>query len=109
SGIRSSLALVITSLLTGHLLLRLAWTKAVLILATFPLLIVKNGIRIVTLTVLSIYVDPGFLAGSLHHQREIIFFLLALIFLAPVLWLLEKWERTERRAHQQAPLRLQGA
>src|SRR5437867_2160213 len=47
SGIRSSLALAITSLLAGHLFLRSPWKKAVLALSTLPLLVVKNGIRIV--------------------------------------------------------------
>jgi exosortase len=90
SGIRSSLALLIMSLLAGHLFLRPAWKKAILILTTLPLLIVKNGIRIVTLTLLSIYVDPRFLTGSLHHQGGILFFLLALLLLAPVLRWLQK-------------------
>src|SRR5207245_1945207 len=92
SGIRSSLALLITSLLAGHLFLRSAWRKAALTLATLPLLIVKNGIRIVTLTLLSIYVDPSFLTGRLHHEGGIVFFILALVILAPVLRLLQMSE-----------------
>src|SRR5207247_1605205 len=92
SGIRSSLALMITSLLAGHLFLRSAWTKAVLTLATLPLLIVKNGIRIVTLSLLSAYVDPRFLAGSLHRDGGIVFFLLALVILTPVMWALQRCE-----------------
>jgi len=97
SGIRSSLVMLITSLLAGHLYLQSAWTKAVLPLATLPLLIVKNGIRIVTLTLLSVYVDPGFLTGRLHQQGGVLFFLLALAILAPVLWLLQKSERMVKR------------
>ena len=94
SGIRSSVALVITSLLAGHLFLRSSWKKAVLTLTTVPLLIVKNGIRIVTLSLLSIYVDPGFLTGGLHRDGGILFFFLALALLTPVLWLLQKSEPT---------------
>ena len=94
SGIRSSLALFITTLLAGHLFLRSTWTKAVLTFITLPLLVVKNGIRIVTVTMLSIYVDPGFLTGRLHQQGGILFFLLALVFLAPVLRLLQTSERS---------------
>jgi len=97
SGIRSSLVMLITSLLAGHLYLQSAWTKTVLPLATLPLLIVKNGIRIVTLTLLSVYVDPGFLTGRLHQQGGVLFFLLALAILAPVLWLLQKSERMVKR------------
>lgn len=96
SGIRSSMALLVVSLLAGHLFLRSIWTKAVLTLATVPLLIVKNGIRIATLSLLTMYVDPGFLTGSLHRQGGFAFFLLTLAFLAPLLWFLQNSER--RRA-----------
>jgi exosortase len=92
SGIRSSLAMLITSLIAGHLFLRSGWTKAVLALATLPLLVVKNGIRIVSLTLLSIYVDQGFLTGRLHRSGGMLFFLIALIILVPVLRLLQKSE-----------------
>jgi exosortase len=93
SGIRSSLAMLLISLLIGHLALRRAWTKAVLVLATVPLLIVKNGIRIVTLSVLSIYVDPRFLSGDLHQRGGVVFFALALLLLVPVLKVLQHSER----------------
>ena len=93
SGIRSSLVLLITSLLAGHLYLRSAWTKTLLSVAVLPLAIVKNGIRIVTLTLLSIYIDPSFLTGQLHRGGGIVFFLLALVILAPVLWWLQRSER----------------
>jgi exosortase len=93
SGIRSSLAMLITSLLAGHLFLRSGWTKAVLALATLPLLVVKNGIRIVSLTLLSIYVDPGFLTGRLHRSGGFLFFLIALMLLALALRLLQKSEK----------------
>jgi exosortase len=93
SGIRSSLVLLITSLLAGHLFLRSAWTKTVLTLVTVPLFIIKNTIRIVTISLLSAYVDPSFLTGSLHRQGGPLFFSLALVILAPIVWLLKKSER----------------
>jgi len=92
SGIRSSLALLVTSLLIGHLTLRSIWAKAALILATLPVLIIKNGIRIATLSILAIYVDPRFLDGNLHHRGGIVFFIFALAFLALFLWFLKKSE-----------------
>jgi exosortase len=95
SGIRSSLALLIMSLLIGHVVLGSVWKQAILTLATVPLVIVKNGIRIVTLSLLSIYVDPSFLTGSLHRQGGIVFFLIALVLLVPILWLLQTSERTD--------------
>jgi exosortase/archaeosortase family protein len=55
-------------------------------------MIVKNGIRIATLTLLSIHVDPGFLSGRLHHQGGFVFFFLGLALLGPVLWFLTERE-----------------
>ena len=79
SGIRSSLALVMTVLLAGHMFLTSAWKKALLALAVIPLTIVKNGIRIVSLTLLAVHVNPSFLTGQLHHEGGIVFFVLALL------------------------------
>jgi exosortase len=95
SGIRSSTALFITCLLAAHLFLRTAWKKLLFILLAFPLALLKNAIRIATLTLLSIYVNPGFLTGNLHNRGGFVFFLLALAILAPVLVLLEKSERIQ--------------
>jgi exosortase len=93
SSIRSSIALFITCLLAAHLYLRTGWKKWLLVLICFPLSLLKNGIRIATLTLLAIYVDPSFLTGSLHHQGGFVFFFLALVILLPVfLWM----ARTDR-------------
>ena len=87
SSIRSSVALLITCLLATHLYLRTGWKKWVLVLLTLPLSLLKNGVRIATLTLLSIYVNPDFLTGRLHHQGGVFFFILALLMLLPVfLW-----------------------
>jgi exosortase len=92
SGIRSSIALFITCLLAAHLFLRTPWKILLFVVLVFPVSIVKNAIRIVTLTLLSIHVDPGFLRGNLHHDGGFVFFLLALAILFPVLLLLQKSE-----------------
>lgn len=92
SGIRSSIALFITCLLAAHLYLRSPWKILIFSLLVFPLAVVKNGIRIVTLTLLSIYVNPGFLYGHLHRDGGFVFFLLALLLLFPVFTLLERSE-----------------
>jgi exosortase len=99
SGIRSSIALFITCLLAAHLFLRTPWKMFFFAVLAFPLAIIKNGIRIVTLTLLSLYVDPSFLRGSLHHDGGFVFFLLALVILFPVLLLLQKSEN--RPVHEE--------
>lgn len=93
SSIRSSMALFITCLLAAHLYLRTGWKMLVLALLSLPVSIIKNGIRIATLTSLSIYVNPRFLSGSLHRDGGFVFFLIALLLLFPIfLWL----ARTEK-------------
>jgi len=92
SGIRSSLALIILAILAAHFCLRTFWRQLLLVLAGLLVMILKNAIRIVTLTLLAVYVDPGFLYGRLHHQGGAVFFLLGLALLAPLLWWLERSE-----------------
>ena len=88
SGIRSSIALVLTSLLAGYMYLNTARRRTALLLAVIPLVILKNGVRIVALTLLAIHVDREFLVGRLHNDGGIIFFLVSLALLALVLaWL----------------------
>ena len=93
SGIRSSMALLITCLLAAHFYLRTGWKIVFFVLLVIPLSIIKNGIRIATLTLLSLYVDPSFLRGSLHRDGGFVFFLLALVMMFPVLRLFEKSEK----------------
>jgi len=85
SSIRSSLMLLVTTMVLAQLLLRSAWGKGIVILAAIPLCIAKNGFRIFTLSMLAVYVDPSFLHGWLHHQGGIVFFL---VFLAGLFVLL---------------------
>lgn len=92
SGIRSSMAMLILALLVAHFCLRSLWKKFLFVACGLFMMILKNGIRIATLTLLAMYVDPGFLYGRLHHQGGIVFFLLSLLLLAPLLWLLQRGE-----------------
>jgi len=93
SGIRSSLGLFITVVLAAHFFLRTNWKRGVLILAVLPITILKNAIRILTLTTLAIYVDMGFLTGGfLHKSGGFVFFLPALGFIGILLYFLRKAE-----------------
>jgi exosortase len=104
SGIRSSVALLIVSLLIAYLYLQSTWTRTVLVLVTLPLLIVKNSIRIVTLSLLATYVEPSVFDGSLHRQGGILFFLVALALLAPAVALLKRAERAPGTAGGPQPV-----
>jgi exosortase len=98
SGIRSTLALLITCSLAGYLFLQRWWSRMAFSTAALPILVVKNGIRITTLTLLALHVDRGFLFGSLHQKGGIVFFAIALIILMPVLRWLQRSERNTSTA-----------
>ncbi len=94
SGIRSALALLILSTVAGYLFLNAYWRRVVLVLAVIPVTILKNGLRIVTLALLGAYVDIAYLTDSvLHSSGGKPFLVLAVLMLAPVLWLLRRTER----------------
>jgi exosortase len=94
SGIRSSLALLISALLAADLMLQTVWRKLILILFAIPLAMFKNAVRIAMLSLLSIHIDKGFIMNSdLHQEGGIVFYLLAVLLMLPVLSLLRRSER----------------
>ncbi len=97
SGINSSIALFVASIVAGQVFLRTGWKKVVFVLSIIPIAILKNGMRIVTLSLLGIYVDPRILHGQLHRKGGIPFFIVALAMLAPILWILRRSEKKSVR------------
>jgi exosortase len=94
SGIRSSIALIITSVFAGYLFLQRGWNRVILVLSFFPITVFKNALRIATLSLLASYVDTRFITGSwLHKSGGIPFFAVGLALMAPVLWALIKAEK----------------
>lgn len=92
SGIRSSIALLLTTLIAGDLYLVEIRSKALLAASVLPIAILKNGVRIVALSLLASYVDPGFLTGQLHHEGGVLFFLLVLPVVGLAMIVLRRWE-----------------
>ena len=93
SGINSSIALFVASVVAGQFFLRTGWKKVVFVLSIIPITILKNGMRIVTLSLLGIYIDQRILYGELHKSGGIPFFIVALAMLTPILWVLRKSEK----------------
>jgi exosortase len=90
SGIRSTVALFITCLLVAHMLLKSNWRRTVFVLISFPVALIKNGIRIAALVLLSIHVDMRFMTSSLHKDGGFVFFLIALLIMYPFLKVLQR-------------------
>lgn len=98
SGIRSTNALLIVTLLLAHFTLRSPWRQLIFVLFTVPFAIAKNAIRIASLTWLALYIDRDFLTGQLHHSGGLVFAGLSLGLLVPILLVLERGERGHSKA-----------
>ncbi len=85
SGIRSSSVLLLTGMVLQNTCLRSVWARVLFVCSIVPFAVAKNALRIFTLSVLAIHVNPEFLNGHLHHSGGVVFFLLALTGL--FLWL----------------------
>lgn len=92
SGIRSSICLLLVTLVAAHLLLKRNLSRLVLVAFTIPIAVVKNGLRIVTLSMLSIYVDPRFIQGEMHRQAGLFFFVVAVGMILLISGILQRME-----------------
>jgi exosortase/archaeosortase family protein len=92
SGIRSALSLVITCVLAANFFLRTGWSRALLVISTVPITMLKNGFRIASLSILGVYVDERILGSDLHRRGGILFFVLALVLVWAEIVLLRKAE-----------------
>jgi len=94
SSIRSSTLLFVTTLVIAQLFLRSSRNKWIVVLLSVPVAVLKNGVRIFTLSLLAEYVSTGWLDGWFHHQGGFIFLALGLAIMLTLIWLVA---RTENR------------
>jgi exosortase C (VPDSG-CTERM-specific) len=95
SGIHSSLALFITSLLAGYFFLRTRWKRATLALAVVPLAMLRNGLRVFVIGELCVDIGPEMSNSYIHRHGGPLFFILSLV---PFFLLLYFLMRSDRRA-----------
>jgi len=94
SAIRSTLSLVITSIVAGHFFLRTIWAKLSIVAVVVPLAIINNGVRIVGLSLLANYINRSFLLdGRLHDLGGHVVFVFSITILVVLISLLRKFER----------------
>src|ERR1017187_3968764 len=96
SSIRSSLMLVVTTMVLAQMSLRSVWRKALVVAVAIPLSVAKNGLRIFVLAMLTTRVDRSFITGRLHHQGGIIYFLIALAAIVLLIWIAHHAEEKSR-------------
>jgi exosortase C (VPDSG-CTERM-specific) len=101
SGIHSTLALFITSLVAGYVLLRNPWRRSALALAVIPLALLRNGFRIFVIGQLCVRISPDMINSPIHRKGGPLFFALSLV---PLFGMLLWFRRSERAiAGQKAP------
>jgi exosortase C (VPDSG-CTERM-specific) len=93
SGIHSTLALFITSVLAAWFFLRSPWRRATLALAVIPLALLRNGFRVFTIGELCVHIGPQMIDSPIHRHGGPLFFALSLIPFFLLLFLLMKCER----------------
>ena len=103
SSIRSSLLLIVITMVLAQLFLRSWWRKSLVIAFAIPLAVAKNGLRVFVIAELGTQVDPGFLSGKLHHQGGIVFLAIAVVIVVVLIWILRRSESSRSRPGE--PLR----
>ncbi|MDT8070994.1 MAG: exosortase/archaeosortase family protein [Terriglobia bacterium] len=103
SGIRAAIILFILSMVVAHLYLRTMVLRTLLVAASVPISIIKNGLRILALCLLSNYADPEILESEFHRHSGMVFFaisIMALYFSTLVLKWIEKRKQQRSSASQ---------
>jgi exosortase len=96
SSIRSSTILFVTTLVLAQLFLKSTRGKWIVVLLSLPVAVVKNGVRIFTLSLLAEYVSTSWLDGWFHHQGGFIFLALGLGIMLTLIWLMGRAEARAR-------------
>lgn len=105
SSIRSSMMLIVSSMLLSYLFLRSFVDRAAVTIAAIPLAIAKNGLRVFIIAGLSAYVDGSFLYGKLHRQGGVLFLAMSLSWILLLIGFF-RWmeQKRARRAMRQRSL-----
>ncbi len=98
SSIRSSMMLIVVTLVLAYLFLDSYWKRTLLVLIAIPLSVAKNSLRIFTIAELATRVDRSFLTGRLHRQGGVVFLSIALMVVVALIWILRKGELRQSRA-----------
>ena len=93
SGLRSLTALVALGFLAGGLWLRSPWMRALLVLATLPVAVLLNGVRVFLTGFLVFFVDPQLGEGFMHLSEGWLIFVVAFAIIGGIAAVLLQVER----------------
>lgn len=100
SGIHSTIALFLTSLVAGQVLLRTPWKRSVLALTVLPIALLRNGVRVFVIGELCVHLGPEMIDSYIHRHGGPVFFALSLVPFSGILFFLL---RSDRRAGPATP------
>jgi exosortase len=103
SGFHATVALVLTALFGGHLILRSGWNRLWLALVAVPLGIVRNGFRVFVLSEMCVHQGVKALDSPMHSQGGKLFFAMSLVPLFLLLVIMRKAE-DRRLRHEEAAM-----
>ncbi|OLC06470.1 MAG: hypothetical protein AUH42_05645 [Gemmatimonadetes bacterium 13_1_40CM_70_11] len=92
SGLRSLTALLALGVLAGGLWLRSPWARIALVVATVPVAMALNGLRIFLTGFFVYYVSPRLADGFMHYTEGWALFVVAFAVLGGFAWLLAQLE-----------------
>jgi exosortase len=96
SGIRSLMSLVTLAIIYGFLMERRLWVRCLLTVASVPIAVVANSVRIIGTGLLVQYWDPDKAEGYFHASWGWIIFVISLVLLYALHGLIELiWPQTE--------------
>jgi exosortase len=99
SGLRSVVALLTLSVVTGYFALTKFSSKAILLAASLPLAILVNIIRVVSMILLFYFFRLDLTEGVWHTLSGLTVFLIAMSVLFLLQRVLEFWERTKKESY----------
>jgi exosortase len=98
SGIRSLLSLLAAVVAYGYLAQPSIWKRAVLALASIPIAIAANGLRLVATGALGFFFGPSVDSGLLHVALGVVFFTMAFLSVLLVDKLLSRLSKNQKPA-----------
>jgi exosortase/archaeosortase family protein len=74
------------------------WRRALLVWAVIPLGLLRNGLRILLISLLCIHIGPEMINSVIHRRGGPVFFALSLVPLFAMLWLFRRQELKRKDA-----------
>lgn len=87
SGLNTLVALVALAAVFAYMLDGPAFKRVILFLLSFPLALLANALRIVSIILIAHFYDVGFATGFYHDISSLLFFLLAFLSLILISWI----------------------